>query len=98
MGGRRDIVLALACVIWLVAPAPVAPAQDETPWAGELRAQIAGKTGCEIKFLTNIREKGAEGARQLTGRAHCTDGRSFDFERTEPSWDFTFSSCAVESC
>ena len=73
-------------------------ASDSQEWEQQLEAQLLEDERCELSYTTNTRSLELGGDRSVSGRAHCSDGRSFDFSRLRPGEKFTLAACEVVSC
>ena len=73
-------------------------AQDEPLWKLELRLQLQDDLKCNMIYTTNERtlELGTETT--LSGRAHCEDGRAFDYARLRQQERFKLTDCQPQVC
>ena len=86
------VILATAAGALLLA------ASDSQEWEQQLVAQLLEDERCELTYTSNTRSLELGGDRSVSGRAHCSDGRSFDFSRLRPGDKFTLAACEVVSC
>ena len=70
----------------------------EEVWEMELRAQLLAEKSCELTLISDLKIGGTEGQETLQGRAHCSNGKAFDFARNDPTAQFQFRSCEVREC
>ena len=86
-------------VIFIVMIAMLTIAASEEPdWRLELREQIETQEECDLLYITNFRERELGGDTATSGRAHCRDGRNFDFARLKPYLSFEFKACEIQVC
>lgn len=86
-------------VFVLVAALTVLPANAQEPeWQADLQAQLQQEKNCELLYVTNSRESELGGERTVSGRAHCADGRNFDFARLKPYLSFEIKACEPVVC
>lgn len=71
---------------------------QEEPWKTELGLQVMKWRFCELVYTTNSKVEMKDKVRIITGRAHCNDGRSFDFEGKGELPEFKFVSCQPVRC
>lgn len=84
------------CIV-MIAMLSVAAA-EEPDWRLELREQIETQENCDVLYITNFRESELGGDTATSGRAHCRDGRNFDFARLKPYLSFEFQACIIQVC
>ena len=83
----------------LVAALMVLPAYAQEPeWQADLVAQLQSEKNCELLYVTNSRESELGGERTVSGRAHCADGRNFDFSRLRSYQPFEIKACEPVVC
>ncbi len=86
-------------VLVVIAALTMVPANAQEPeWQAELLAQLDQEKNCELLYVTNTRESELGGERTVSGRAHCADGRNFDFSRLKPYLTFDIKACEPVVC
>lgn len=93
-GRLKQHIIIFACATALLA----VQTQAEEVWEAELRVQLMDKMSCELTLISDLKAEDSEGQVLLKGRAHCADGRAFDFARRDPTADFNLTSCEVQTC
>lgn len=83
----------------VIAALTVFPANAQEPeWQGTLQEQLQQEKNCDLLYVTNTRESELGGERTVSGRAHCADGRNFDFSRLKPYLAFEIKVCEPVVC
>lgn len=78
--------------------AATAFAQKTPVWRLELETQLIKEIQCDMLYATNAFETKRHNKTQVSGRAHCRDGRRFDFSRMEGDVKFKFKNCDPVVC
>lgn len=86
-----------AVLILAIAALTVA-AEDQAKWEPALEAQLRDERQCELNYVTNTRSLELGGETTVSGRAHCHDGRSFDFSRLRAKDPFKLADCEPQVC
>ena len=73
-------------------------AQEEPLWKLELKLQLEDDMKCDMLYTTNERALELGGETSLSGRAHCQDGRAFDYARLKQQDRFKFTDCQPQVC
>lgn len=76
----------------------VSASAEDPPWRSILEQQLDKEKGCQVNFLTNIREFELAGEAVIEGRAHCVDGRQFDVTRKKKHLPFEIRLCEPTYC
>ena len=83
----------------LVTVLTLVPADTREPeWQLDLEMQLLEQKQCEMLYVTRPRESELGGERTVSGRAHCADGRNFDFSRLRSYQPFEFKDCEPVIC
>ncbi len=93
---RAFVVIAAVTVLAALSVFPVGA--EEPEWQADLLAQLEREKNCEMLYVTNTRESELGGERTVSGRAHCADGRNFDFARLKPYLSFELKACEPVVC
>jgi hypothetical protein len=76
-----------------------AEGQHKDPlWMTQLKAQLVEQQSCDLNYTTNAFEREVGGTIMIEGRAHCRDGRAFDFSRNAPNSKFRIKNCEPVVC
>ena len=73
-------------------------AQEEPLWKLELKLQLEDDMKCDMLYTTNERALELGGETSLSGRAHCHDGRAFDYARLKQQDRFKLTDCQPQVC
>lgn len=73
-------------------------ADDKAAWEVQLEAQLLEEKQCDMLYITDPRTLELGGETTVSGRAHCQDGRSFDFSRLRASDPFELADCEPQVC
>jgi len=86
-----------AVLLFAIAALTIA-AEDKTKWEQELQAQLLEEKQCDMQYITGPRTLELGGDTTISGRAHCNDGRSFDFSRLRADDPFELADCEPQVC
>lgn len=70
----------------------------DAPWLEPLTNQLAAERGCTLKLISRVKEFHLAGEPVVEGRAHCEDGRNFEFARRKKHQVFEFKICEPTYC
>lgn len=73
-------------------------AEGAEKWKLQLQAQLRDQQQCELLYVTNQRSLELGGEKTVSGRAHCQDGRGFDFSRLKAEQPFALAACEIQAC
>jgi len=92
----KKIIAAVFLIGLFQAPAMGQP--KDPVWMIQLKAQLVKEHACDLNYTTNAFEREIGGAAIIEGRAHCRDGRAFDFSRKTPDKKFKIKNCQPVVC
>jgi hypothetical protein len=104
MGGGQELWLpggrcvgGLAAVVLVVGGMAVGALAME-PWEQVLSQQLGQEQKCILTSTYNVQEWPLGDATVISGKAHCYDGREFDFSQKKNHLKFDIKACEPTVC
>lgn len=95
-GGLRFKALCLAAVLAGVGSG--VGAEEMQPWEHVLAQQLDLEQKCILQNTYNVQEFQLGNDMVLSGKAHCYDGREFDFSQKKNHMKFDLKACDPTVC
>ncbi len=84
--------------LWSVLSLSVGRAVAGDAWKVSLKLQLMQEKKCEIKELSRVKEFKLAGEDVVDGRAHCMDGKDYDFSWKKELNKFELRRCQPAVC